>query len=152
MNGFQFHDPVWFSLLIPVLILLRWVRPARHGLPLTPTESVDRLPIGGQVWIRRQLPRAQTVVWLLLIVVLARPQKGLEEYRVRTEGIAIAMCLDRSGSMRTADFELDGNLVSRLDAVKEVFRRFVMGDEGLDGRPDDLIGLITFGGFADGRR
>ena len=32
-----------------------------------------------------------------------------------------------------------------------MFREFVAGDEELSGRPDDMIGLIAFGGYADGK-
>jgi len=87
----------------------------------------------------------------LVVVGLARPQHGLREFRVRKDGIAIMMCLDRSGSMSALDFQLDGNRVNRLEAVKRVFRDFVVGDGNLAGRSDDLIGLISFGGFAEGR-
>src|SRR5690606_12672744 len=71
------------------------------------------------------------------------------EFRIRTEGIAIEMCIDRSGSMQAVDFQIHGRSVNRLEAVKHVFRDFVGGDGELPGRPDDLIGLIAFGGFAE---
>jgi Ca-activated chloride channel family protein len=43
--------------------------------------------------------------------------------------------------------------VSRLDAVKHVIRDFVLGVRArrLAGRPDDLVGLVAFGGFADSK-
>ena len=85
----------------------------------------------------------------LVIVALARPQRGIEEFRLQTEGIAIQMCIDRSGSMAALDFNLDGRQVNRLDVIKRVFHDFVMGKGKLPGRPDDLIGLITFGGFVE---
>ncbi len=88
---------------------------------------------------------------VLVVVALARPQQGREEFRVRAEGIAIQMCIDRSGSMQAMDFQLDGEPVDRLQAVKQVFRDFVTGRGELPGRPDDLIGLVAFGGFADGK-
>ena len=40
--------------------------------------------------------------------------------------------------------------VTRLDAVKQVLRQFVLGQDNQRGRPYDLIGLITFGTYADG--
>ena len=61
------------------------------------------------------------------------------------------MCIDRSGSMQALDFEIDGKRVNRLDAVKKVFRNFVVGGDSLDGRPNDLIGLVVFGGYADAK-
>ena len=84
-----------------------------------------------------------------MIVALARPQRGIEEFRLHTEGIAIQMCIDRSGSMAALDFNLDGRQVNRLAVIKRVFHDFVMGKGKLPGRPDDLIGLITFGGFVE---
>jgi Ca-activated chloride channel family protein len=60
------------------------------------------------------------------------------------------MIVDRSGSMQARDF-VEGDLsVSRLDAVKSVFRDFVLGASSGRGRPDDLIGLVGFARYADG--
>src|SRR5262249_41055999 len=48
------------------------------------------------------------------------------------------------------DFEDDGKPVSRVDMVKKEAANFVKGGEnGLKGRPNDLIGLITFAHYAD---
>jgi Ca-activated chloride channel family protein len=87
----------------------------------------------------------------LLVLALARPQKGLEDFRIQAEGIAITMCIDRSGSMQALDFHVEGKRVDRLAAVKKVFRDFVAGTGKLAGRPNDMIGLIAFGGFADAK-
>jgi Ca-activated chloride channel family protein len=61
------------------------------------------------------------------------------------------MTVDRSGSMQALDFKINDEPVDRLDAIKKVFREFVEGDGKLAGRPDDLIGLVTFGGFAEAK-
>jgi len=87
----------------------------------------------------------------LVILALARPQHGNEEFRIHTEGITMQMALDRSGSMRGIDFVVEGERVTRLDMVKQVFKEFVAGADELPGRPNDLIGLIGFGGFAESR-
>ncbi len=70
---------------------------------------------------------------------------------VKHEGIAIAMVVDRSGSMEARDLVRGDNGTSRLDVVKQIFRDFVVGggDFG-EGRPDDLIGLVAFARYADG--
>ena len=86
-----------------------------------------------------------------LVIALARPQHGKDEFRIRAEGIAIEMVVDRSGSMRALDFELDNQRASRLAVVKKVFKDFVSGEGGLAGRPDDLIGLVDFGGFVEAK-
>ena len=62
------------------------------------------------------------------------------------------MVVDRSGSMQAMDFQIDDQHVDRLTAIKKVAGDFVTGesDEKLDGRFSDLVGLITFAGYADG--
>lgn len=95
------------------------------------------------------LPIMKFLAIALAIIALARPQAGIERFRVETEGIAIILCLDRSGSMRAMDFTIDGVPVDRLTAVKKTSREFIMGNKGLRGRPNDLIGLVAFGGYVD---
>jgi Ca-activated chloride channel family protein len=48
--------------------------------------------------------------------------------------------LDVSGSMLTKDFTIGGDQATRLDAIREVTRKFI------EARPNDRIGLIAFGG------
>lgn len=88
---------------------------------------------------------------LLTTVGLARPQSGKSESRITGEGIAIELVLDISGSMEAVDFQLQGSDVSRLEAVKHVIGDFVLGspENELQGRDEDLIGVVAFGGFAD---
>lgn len=97
-----------------------------------------------------QLPLVLRVLALGLIVVgLARPQAGLEKIQEVSQGIAIEMVLDRSGSMG-AEMEFEGRSLNRLEVVKLVFDEFVNGNgQELSGRPNDLIGLITFARYAD---
>jgi Ca-activated chloride channel family protein len=66
------------------------------------------------------------------------------------------MVLDISGSMAEPDFKWDQQHVRRIDAVKNAFRLFVAGGTAaattnekttvipFEGRPTDLIGLVTF--------
>ena len=149
MNVFRFGSPwVWF-LLIPFVVVVLLTR--RHEQPAALYSSVEllkSLPITFGQRIRRVLPLVKWIGLLLVIAALARPQLGREEFRIRTEGIAVQMCIDRSGSMQALDFPVDGQQVDRLTAVKSVFHDFVAGNDDFDGRPDDLIGLVAFGGFA----
>jgi Ca-activated chloride channel family protein len=67
-----------------------------------------------------------------------------------TEGIAIYLVLDRSGSMyeKVLSRSPTGGRrqISKIDLVKEMTSKFIQGDPsiGLSGRPNDLIGLIFF--------
>jgi Ca-activated chloride channel family protein len=61
------------------------------------------------------------------------------------------MSVDVSGSMKALDLSAKNKELTRLDAVKQVFEQFVTGGAGLDGRPDDAIGLVAFARYADTR-
>lgn len=153
MTGFRFQDPLWFVLWIPLLVcafvVIRSGR--RTALLYSSARLLKGLPDTWSLRIKRLLPWVRTVGLALIVVALARPQRGRSEFRVQSEGIAIQMCLDQSGSMDAMDFFLEDEQVDRLTAVKSVLRDFVSGGSGLDGRPNDLIGLVTFGGFADSK-
>jgi len=151
-HGFRFGEPLWLAALAP-LLLLAWLS-ARRGRPSLLFASralFDGAPTTLAQRLARALARGQWLALALLVVALARPQRGLEEHRIRSDGIAIVMALDRSGSMAALDFELDGQRQDRLTVVKRVFRDFVAGDRELKGRPDDLIGLVSFGGWPEER-
>ncbi len=97
----------------------------------------------------RFLPAALRAMALLaLLLALARPQAG-GEYHDTREGIAIQMLMDVSGSMAEQDFVLEGRPARRIDAVKTVFKDFVLGTKSLRGRENDLIGMTAFAMFAE---
>lgn len=84
----------------------------------------------------------RSLVIILLIVALARPQAGEEETKIVTEGIDIVMALDVSGSMQAEDFEIGGERYNRLFVVKKVVEDFIKG------RKNDRIGMVVFAGKA----
>jgi Ca-activated chloride channel family protein len=86
---------------------------------------------------------------VLLAAALARPQTGREQIREVSKGVAIEMVVDRSSSMG-AEQEYKGERLNRLEVVKKVFEKFVIGGSNdLSGRPNDLIGMIVFARYAD---
>jgi Ca-activated chloride channel family protein len=89
------------------------------------------------------------VVLVLLTIGLARPQQGREEVRDVTQGVAIEMVVDRSGSM-AQELIYEGKELNRLEVVKQVFKDFVLGNgKDLQGRQNDIIGLVAFARYAD---
>jgi len=85
----------------------------------------------------------------LLAIAIARPQTLTGRVETSKEGVAIQIVIDRSASMG-APMEFDGRSLERIEVVKRVLRDFLLGDgKTLKGRPDDLVGLIVFSGFAD---
>lgn len=153
MTGLRFQSPLWLLLLVPLVLLGLWAiyRQRRVAVLYSDVRLLLSLPNTWALRVKRALPWFRLLGLALVIVALARPQLGREEFRVRAEGIAIQMCIDRSGSMQAMDFEIDGNRVNRLEVVKRVFRDFVAGKGQLRGRPDDLIGLVSFGGYAESK-
>ncbi len=148
----MFHSPGWF-LLLPLLPIVGWRLFSKRrveAVAFSTTSLVSQLtPTLRQrlLW----LPKLLILIALgFLIISLARPREGREQTVTESEGIAIEMLVDRSGSMRALDFKIDGEHVDRLTAIKNVAGKFVMGEGELDGRFSDLIGLITFAGYADG--
>lgn len=86
---------------------------------------------------------------VLLIFGLARPQEGMEKIYDISRGVAIEVVIDRSSSMR-AEMDFGGETMNRLEVAKKVFLEFVQGNKGsLAGRPNDMIGLVTFARYAD---
>ncbi len=149
MSGFQLHDPLWLLLLVPIALVPWWGARRRDAVLYSSVHLLQGLPVTLALRIKRLLPWVWVAGVALLVCALARPQHGREEFRVRSEGIAVQMCLDKSGSMQALDFEIGGKRVDRLTVVKQVFREFVAGGNGLPGRTDDLVGLVAFGGFAE---
>ncbi|MEO8496613.1 MAG: VWA domain-containing protein [Planctomycetota bacterium] len=153
MSELRLADPLWLLMCLPLLLAtVISMRGERRGaIVYSSVRLLDSLPVTVAQRVKRLLPWLRLAGMSLVIVALARPQHGLKDFRIQTEGIAIVMCLDRSGSMQALDFQLAGDRVDRLEAVKAVFRDFVAGDSRLPGRPDDQIGLVSFGGFAEAK-
>ncbi len=153
MNAFRLQDPVWLLLAIPVVLVV-WHdlrRQRRSAVLFSSVHILKTLPRTLALRFRRVMPWVLLAGLLLVAIALARPQRGLDEYRIHAEGIAIQMVCDCSGSMRALDFTEGDEPETRLSVVKRVFRDFVSGKGDLPGRPDDLIGLIAFGGYPDSK-
>jgi Ca-activated chloride channel family protein len=142
-------NPWALTALLLLPFLLYWAMHVKRRSALL-FSSLALLPQGrGRRSRWRFLPLfLRLTAMTLIIIAMARPQAGMEKIREVNRGIAIEMVVDRSGSMRQ-DMGFDGGKLSRLAVVKKVFGEFVNGNGKLPGRPNDLIGLITFARYAD---
>jgi Ca-activated chloride channel homolog len=142
----------WF-LLLAVLALPAWWW-SRGGAGRVVFSSLAALPAASRSW-RVRLAWLPDVMFALAVVALAiaaaGPRTGDRNSRIRKEGIAIMMAVDRSSSMMALDLSEAQREQTRLDAVKRVFEQFVLGGDQLKGRPDDAIGLVAFAAHADTR-
>jgi len=155
VDAIRLYSSFWLLLAPAALYALWWrFRPQRRAAAVfSSVTDLKGLPVTGAQRLRCRLPYFYGLGLCLVIAGLARPQSGRAEARIAGEGIAIEIVLDISGSMDALDFQLEGRDVSRLAAVKHVIAEFVQGSRasGLSGRPDDLVGLVAFGGFADSK-
>ncbi|WP_136083325.1 vWA domain-containing protein [Pontiella desulfatans] len=125
-------------LLIPALVWLRYFIQKRRTMQFSSSAVLKGLPKSWRIRLQPVLPVLFALGLVCLVVALARPQRGLEDSRVRTEAVDIILLMDLSGSMDTEDFQKFGRRMSRLDASKEVITRF------LENRPSDRIGVVAF--------
>lgn len=141
-------NPWALALLAPVaLCAWRMLRRTR-SVAAVPFPAISELPrrVSWRQRVATLPPILFTAALALAVFALARPQSATSHSGETKEAIAIEMAVDISGSMRAGDFATAQRPnLTRLDVVKETFREFV------DKRPDDLIGLVAFGGYATTR-
>jgi Ca-activated chloride channel family protein len=145
----EFDNPqaFWLVLLIPLYLILTKRRLTTAAVRYPSIENLERLPRSFRQRCSVLVPLLRTAALALLITVLARPLREIETQELPSQGIAIAMLVDRSGSMGDPNNKLmyDDRLLLRFDVAKDALQAFVEGDDqDLPGRPNDLIGLFTF--------
>ncbi len=148
----MFYSP-WYFLLLLLVPVIAWRLFANRRRSAVRFSSIKLAQQISPTLRQRMtwLPGALTLAAIVFLILgMARPREGREQAIAESEGIAIEMVVDRSGSMQAMDFKVDGEHVDRLTAIKKVAGSFVTGDNDLDGRFSDLVGLITFAGYADG--
>jgi Ca-activated chloride channel family protein len=77
------------------------------------------------------------ITFVMIVIVLARPQTTNSWKNTHTEGIDIMLAMDVSTSMLAQDLQ-----PNRIEAAKQVASEFISG------RPNDNIGLTIFAGEA----
>lgn len=148
---YSLGDP-WMLALVPLVVVL-WLVAQRRSLRPALSGSVPALAAGqlsyGKSWrqVLRPLAGLCELVGLLgCVAALSRPVSGSEETELRSEGVDIVLCIDRSSSMAFEDM-LPGK--SRLDVVKDVAGKFaerrMLGQSGTR----DNVALVTFAHFPD---
>jgi Ca-activated chloride channel homolog len=139
LRGFTWENPLFLYGIfgVPLLFIIRWLSRYyfNQKLPVALVKSdLKSSPLN----LFRFLPEiVLSVVLILIIVALARPQRTNEKVEQWTEGIDIMIALDISQSMQIEDFK-----PNRLEAAKDVARDFI------NGRKQDRIGLVVFSGDA----
>lgn len=143
----RFQSLMYSLALLPLLLWAAGVLWRRRPASLPFCDSFDaRVPMTLRARLLRKLPWLSWLALALLLVAMARPQAGLSEFQVDAEGIAAVVCLDLSSSMRQRDLAPDRD---RLQIAKEVIEDLLLPEGELPGRPNDVVGLVSFARYAD---
>ncbi len=135
----ELAHPGYLLLLLLLPWLVRWQRRCRRPGVLFPSLALFESLSSRRTWWAEhggQILRLAGLI--LLILALAQPRWPDQRTRLATDGIALMLVVDVSGSMAERDFLADSGPISRLEAVQQAFTAFV------EQRPNDLLGLVSF--------
>jgi Ca-activated chloride channel homolog len=123
-------------IIVPILIwrYIKRVRQGQGSLQFASTLALEGIRPSWTVQARHVLFGMSMFALALIILALARPQKGVQSEEVLTEGVDIVIALDASGSMAAEDFEPR----NRFFVAKMTTEKFV---ENLH---QDRAGLVVF--------
>jgi Ca-activated chloride channel family protein len=144
-GSFSLADP-WFLLLIPIGLACLYYGRSRRGrerarVPALAAGIARRTLAQRILWI---VPALQAAAIVCIAIALARPLRGSVEMSSESEGVDIALVIDRSGSMTSKDLAPDK---SRLDVIKEVVHDFAVRRMTDHEGASDNIALITFAAY-----
>ena len=135
----------WVLILLPLPWLVRKFMPAAEvvqdaALRVPFIEDLNRHAGGGSTPPQKNwLTMLAVAAWLCLTLAASRPQWVSEQIDIPVSGRDLMLAVDLSGSMRNVDFQHEGHLINRLQAVKLVAGEFI------EKRKGDRLGLILFG-------
>lgn len=129
-----------FLLLLVIPYLLWYLMDRKKSEPTMRVADTFAYRFAPKSWKVRLMPLQmllRVVAFVMLVIVLARPQTQNSWKNKTVEGIDIMLAIDVSTSMLAEDLK-----PNRLEAAKQVAAEFISG------RPDDNIGLTIFAGEA----
>ena len=135
-----FKHPEWFLALLPLLAIF-WLRRKRLQRSTIKFPNIQKLR---EIASKRTLIFSRVSLWVRalifigLIIALARPQSIYQEREVSSQGIDIMIAMDVSRSMAAEDLKPK----NRLEVSKKTVNDFVAG------RTSDRIGLVVYSGEA----
>ncbi len=123
-------------LLIPYLVwFLMFRKKSEPTMRMSDTNAYRYAPRSWKVTLMPLQLFLRIATFVLVVIVLARPQTSNSWKNETVEGIDIMLAMDVSTSMLAEDLS-----PNRIEAAKKVAAEFIAG------RPDDNIGLTIFAG------
>lgn len=137
----EFANKEYFLLLLLLVPYLIWYllyrKKSEPTMKMSDTFAYQYAPKSLRVRLMWLPAFLRIVTFVLVVIVLARPQTYNSWGRRTVEGIDIMLAMDVSTSMLAEDLK-----PNRIEAAKNVASEFISG------RPDDNIGLTIFAGEA----
>ena len=137
----EFANKEYFLLLLLLIPYLLWYllyrKKSEPTMMMSDTFAYQYAPKSLRVRIVWLPTLLRIVTFVLVVIVMARPQTYNSWGRRTVEGIDIMLAMDVSTSMLAEDLK-----PNRIEAAKNVASEFISG------RPDDNIGLTIFAGEA----
>lgn len=138
-DDIQFAEKKWFWLMLLLPLIAAWyiwkLKKQEGEFNFSSFTLLKGIRTSNKARLRHLLFVLRLLALALIIAALARPQSRSTWKNTKTEGIDIMISMDVSLSMLAKDFK-----PNRLEVAKDVIIDFI------DGRPDDRIGLVIFGG------
>lgn len=137
----EFANKEYFFLLLLLIPYILWYLLYRKKneptLRMSDTNVFRYLPKSWKVVFMPVQFILRLIVFVLIVIILARPQTQNSWKNKSVEGIDIMLAMDVSTSMLAEDLK-----PNRIEAAKQVAAEFIVG------RPNDNIGLTIFAGEA----
>lgn len=137
----EFANKEYFFLLLLMIPYILWYFLYRHNaeptIRMSDTFAYKYAPKSWRVHIINLPMILRCVAFVLIVIILARPQTHNAWDQKEVEGIDIMLAMDVSTSMLAEDLQ-----PNRIEAAKSVAAEFISG------RPNDNIGLTIFAGEA----
>jgi len=132
-----FANIYYFFLLILLIPYIMWYilkqRKNEASLQVSDTRVYAHTPKSYKIYLLHAPFILRVISFVMIVLILARPQTTNNWKNTETEGIDIMMALDISSTMLAEDLK-----PNRLEAAKDVATEFI------NGRPNDNIGITLF--------
>ena len=132
-----FANIYYLFLLILLIPYIMWYilkqRKNEASLQVSDTRVYAHTPKSYKIYLLHAPFVLRVIAFVMIILILARPQTTNSWQNTETEGIDIMLALDISSSMLAEDLK-----PNRMEAAKDVATEFI------NGRPNDNIGMTLF--------
>lgn len=145
-GGYVFADPYFLVLLVLVPLVSILGRDRRRYAQVRVPYLAQHAPRSTRQRLSRLIPFVEFLALLLAVVALARPLRGTERFVSTTEGVDIALLLDRSSSMMQ---RAGRDQPRRFDIAKRVVGEFAKNRMTDEEGAADSVALFGFARFTE---